>query len=311
MGFLSKLTKEIFGAPKGLSANNKGLLQYPLNLTSTPKQQVVMLTAYTKEGENVVPQTIYLPCPTGIGFNDGAAFGTIDLGVIGSAISSAVEAGMSTEGSRMDKLRGGIDSLKQDASTVDKNQAITIASQFTPFAEQTNLNRRALVNPQTNSNFTGNTVRQFSFAFKMIANSEAEAEAIRQIHQRFRYYTYAKPQTGENSFTLDYPPVWTIKFIDFASGKENKFIPAIYSAYLTTVNTNFNAGQNVFFNDGAPFEVDVNITYQETRVLTREDLIEMESGQMGERQIGEDGQPKMNTKNADPNEKKLPAKTEK
>lgn len=311
MSFLSKLTTELFGNLKGLSFNNKGLLQYPLDLTSTPRQQVVMLTAYTKEGEKVIPQTIYLPCPAGISFNDGAAFGTIDLGILGTIGSGAAEAAQnaSADGAGFFGSAGaGIGSVVNQASTLKGGQAATIGMSMTPFAEQAKLSRRALINPNTNSNFTGNTVRQFSFSFKMIANSEAEAEAIRQIHQRFRHYTYAKPQTGENKFTLDYPPVWTIKFIDFETGKENKFIPTIYSSYLTTVSTNFNAGQNIFFKDGAPLEVDMSITYQETRVLTRDDLIKMESGQMGEREIGSDGQPKMLQTASDSSAEKIPGK---
>lgn len=310
MSFLSKLTQTLFGSLKGLSINNTGLLQYPLDLTSTPKQQVVMLTAYTKEGEKVTPQTIYLPCPAGIAFSDGAAYGTIDLGILGTVAAGAIEAvsDASASGSGAISSAGaGIGSIVNQASTLKGGQAATIGMEMTPFAEQANLQARALSNPNTNSNFTGNTVRQFSFSFKMIAKSEAEAEAIRQIHQRFRYYTYAKPQTGENKFTLDYPPVWTIKFVDFETGKENKFLPAIYSSYLTTVNSNFNAGQSVFFKDGAPLEVDVSITYQETRVLTRDDLISMESGQMNERQIGSDGQPKMLQAGTTDSEK-IPAK---
>ena len=293
MGFLSKLTKSIFGNLGGLSINNSGLLQYPLDLTSTAKQQVVMLTAYTKEGEKVTPQTIYLPCPTGIGFNDSAAFGTIDLGIIGSAVLEAVNVAQNTEGGMGDKTKAGIGSVVDTATSMTGGQAAKIAMSMTPFAEQANLSSRSLSNPNTNSNFTGNSVRQFSFSFKMIANSEAEAETIHQIHQRFRYYTYAKAQTGENKFTLDYPPVWTIKFLDFETGKENKFLPAIYSSYLTTVGTTFNSGANMFYSDGAPLEVDMALTYQETRVLQRDDLINMESGQMSEREIGGDGNPKL------------------
>tara|TARA_R110002050_G_scaffold43565_9_gene104276 strand:- start:146 stop:1117 length:972 start_codon:yes stop_codon:yes gene_type:complete len=293
MGFLSKLTKSIFGNSGGLSSNNTGLLQYPLDLTSTAKQQVVMLTAYTKEGEKVTPQTIYLPCPTGIGFNDSAAFGTIDLGIIGSTVLDAVQVAQNTEGGAGDKVKAGLGNVADTAGSMSMGQAAKIGMSMTPFAEQANLSSRSLSNPNTNSNFTGNSVRQFSFAFKMIANSESEAEAIRQIHQRFRHYTYAKSQSGENRFTLDYPPVWTIKFLDFETGKENKYIPAIYSSYLTTVGTTFNSGANMFYNDGAPLEVDMSITYQETRVLQRDDLIDMESGQMSEREIGGDGNPKI------------------
>lgn len=310
MGFLSKLTREIFGNAGGLSYNNKGLLQYPLDLTSIPKQQVVMFTAYAKEGEKVVPQTIYLPCPTGISFNDSGAYGTVDLGIIGTVVAGVAEDVVGADSGFKNKVGAGVDSMVNQAKTLKAGQAATLGSQFTPFAEQLNLKTRSLSNPNTNTNFTGNAIRSFSFNFKMLANSEAEAEAIRQIHSRFRYYTYASKQNQENSFTLDYPPIWTIKFVDFETGKENKFIPTIFSCYLTTVNSNFNAGQNIFFRDGAPLEVDISLTYQETRVLQREDVISMEEGQMNDRQIGSDGNPKMKGTTATNSGKKAPIKVE-
>ena len=161
MSFLSKLTQTLFGSIKGLSINNTGLLQYPLDLTSTPKQQVVMLTAYTKEGEKVTPQTIYLPCPAGISFSDGAAYGTVDLGILGTVAAGAIEAvgAASASGSGAISSAGaGIGSIVNQASTLKGGQAATIGMEMTPFAEQANLQARALSNPNTNSNFTGNTV---------------------------------------------------------------------------------------------------------------------------------------------------------
>lgn len=298
MSFLSKLTKEIFGGALGLTTNNTGLLQYPLDLTSTPKQQVIMFTAYTKLGDSVTPQTIYLPCPAGIGFSEKANFGSIDLGLIGQAAAQAAQTG--------DVLDGAANLVSQ-AGTMKAGQAAQIGSELTPFADQMQLGQRAISNPNTNTNFTGNDVRTFSFAFKMIAKSEAEAAAIKAIHSRFRYYTYAKPQTGENTFTLDYPPVWTIKFIDFETGNENRYIPAIFSCYLTGVTSNFNSSSNIFFRDGSPFEVDMSIEYQETRVLNRDDITKMEEGLMGEREIGNDGQPIM--RSADTNKGKYTRKT--
>ena len=57
---------------------------------------------------------------------------------------------------------------------------------------------------------------------------------------------------------------------------EMEHLPKIFSCYLTNCAVTFNATQNSFHQtDGsqqAPVEVDMNVTFQETRALTRPDV---------------------------------------
>ena len=41
---------------------------------------------------------------------------------------------------------------------------------------------------------------------------------------------------------------------------------------MTNVGTTFNSSSNIYFTDNAPLEVEISLTYQETRVLSRADL---------------------------------------
>ena len=79
------------------------------------------------------------------------------------------------------------------------------------------------------------------------------------------------------------------------SGTENPFIPRIYSTYCTSVNSNFNSTGNVYFVDNAPLEVDLAISFQETRALNRHDIEQMENDQLGNRGIDENGRPLVTT----------------
>ena len=50
----------------------------------------------------------------------------------------------------------------------------------------------------------------------------------------------------------------------------------------------------MFHRDGAPFEVDISVSYQETRTLTRTDIDDLEEGSLGSnRGIDENGIPKI------------------
>jgi len=128
----------------------------------------------------------------------------------------------------------------------------------------------------------------------MIAHSPEEAEAIREIHSKFRAFTYADSRSNAQNLILSFPPTWTIRFLD-GRGKENKFIPKIFSCYLVSIESTFNSTTNMFHSDGAPLEVDISVSYQETRTLTRTDIDDLESETIGaDRGIdSETGAPKL------------------
>jgi hypothetical protein len=151
-------------------------------------------------------------------------------------------------------------------------------------------------NPNTNTTFTKNGVREFGFTFKMVARSSRESDLIRKIQSKFRHFLYASRGGENNTITLEYPPVWTIKFMNMNSGTENPFIPRIYSTYCRSVNTNFNSTGNVYFTDNAPLEVDLEVSFTETRALNRHDIEQMENDQLGNRGIDENGRPLTVTK---------------
>ena len=56
---------------------------------------------------------------------------------------------------------------------------------------------------------------------------------------------------------------------------ENEYLPGIWSCYLTNVGTTFNSSSNMYFSDNAPTEVDLSLTFQETRVLNRNDMMQI------------------------------------
>jgi hypothetical protein len=163
-----------------------------------------------------------------------------------------------------------------------------IVKNANPFADQISLATRSVKNPNTNVLFKGHGIRSFSFNFKMIAKSADEAELIRQIHERFRHYSYAELVNEATGFMLAYPPVWVIRFYspDGNGGfEETSHIPRIFSCYLEGVTTNINPSSVTFYNDGAPTEVDVSLNFKETRGLTRKDIADMEQDKLKNRGI--------------------------
>ena len=275
--------------------NSSQMLQYPTNIQAFQARPIIQFTAYVRDGKKVTMHNVFFPCPGNIQINDGASYNTIDLGMSASTLEKA-QSEIRTKG------LGGIAAASmapiKTAMNLKGSEVAALAREIIPDAtkvgEAAKLLTRQVTNPNTNTTFERNAVRTFDFNFKMIAKTEQETKAINKIHKLFRKYIYADTLKDGQNIVLNYPPIWTIKFLT-ADGVENPFIPKIYSCYLTSFNTTFNGENNMYFRDNAPFEVDVSMSYQETRSLTRGDIQSLEGNTDTFRGLDTDGIPTLTT----------------
>jgi len=286
-GAVSSITDQLgFGLRGGYDSGAEGLM-YPLELRSQSQRPCIEFTAYDTSSGDVQLKTIWFPCPAGIEISDQATYNTIDLGALGGALNQAIEAGKSAAGGAENKLKAGSNALLSQVKDARAGEIAAIAAMALPgYGDKLQFKAKTILNPNTNTTFSGNAVRTFSFQFKMIARSQQDAQEIQKIHQTFRKYTYADSNGNQQNLTLRYPPVWRIRFLD-GQKNENKYIPKIYSCYLQGVQSSFNSTAPVFHTDGSPLEVDVSISFQETRALTRFDIETL--GSDANRGIGADG----------------------
>lgn len=269
-----------FGFKKaGYDSNAEGLM-YPLELRSQESRPCIEFTAFDTSSGSVVQKTIWFPCPAGIAISDSATYNSIDLGALGGAagdiLNSAKEGAAGAEGN-LNKVvgagKGATGAIGRQMGGIGEVTANAgqMAAGAMGQGDKAAFYRKKIMNPNTNTSFDGNAIRSFSFGFKMIARSEAEAKVIQRICSLFQKYVYADSNGNTQNLTLRYPPVWRIRFLN-GQKNENMYIPKIYSCYLTTVSATYNSTSATFHADGSPLEVDVAITYQETRALTRHDI---------------------------------------
>ena len=159
---------------------------------------------------------------------------------------------------------GGILALK----TLGANDAAT-ALEFA---------NKSVRNPRTNTAFSGNQLRNFQFQFKMIGKDPNEVDEINEIQSFFREQVYASKLNGTSTIMQQYPSQWTVKFIDPRDGNELQYMPKIFTCYLTSANTTINSTSNTFRTDLSPYEVDVSLGFQETKVLDRDEINALEGG---------------------------------
>ena len=117
-------------------------------------------------------------------------------------------------------------------------------------------------------------MRGYTFAFRLVAESAKEQNQIRAIERTFRKFLYPK---RAGAIALVYPPLCDITF--YAEGKRNEYMPNIKPSYLTSLEAVYNETSTAFHKDtGAPLELNLTMSFQEERVLTRDDLYRAEDG---------------------------------
>lgn len=228
---------------------------------------------------NEVIRHISLPCPPGIQFSDGAEYTTIDMGKI-AALADITRAGIQgfksgdgTLGALGGALSGAAGSARDQALSGGAIGAGILAARklgADEIAKGLEFTSRRVVNPRTNTAFSGNTLRTFEFSFKLIGSSKQEVESIRQIQKYFQEQVYAQ-ELGGQKVMLKYPNQWKIQFMN-PNGTELTHIPKIYTSYLTSCSTQINSNGATFRKDMSPYEVDISLSFQETKVLTRNEL---------------------------------------
>ena len=286
---------KILGGEIGSYERGGLLLTYPLTLRSEVDRPVIRFTSY-ESAKN--PSFVFLPCPAGISFSEGAQFNTVNIGSLGVGLGAAAEVLESaaaemnrTEGDVQAKILAGIESLKKNplpglealTGNMDSQDLLTIALQYVPGFEALKALRGrkagSIVAPNAVQTFGGNNIRQFNFSFKMVAKSRTEAKEIDKIHRHFRRSIYgdAGGTNSNQNFTLKYPPVFNIDFLDMArGGTPNQYLPKIYSCFLQGFTSTFNPSVDMFHRDGTPIEVDVSLDFIESRELHRGDIRELE-----------------------------------
>lgn len=248
---------------------------FPPNLGTQPRRPTIQFKV--KGGDSVT-----LPIPAGVSINDSAEYSTIDLGTMGNFLRNV---------DTREGIEGVVNQLQERAN---ENKSIKAGQLARIFGEKvgsdSEIGRRALfatktiINPNTSTTFTGNSIRTFSFEFKMISASEDDTRSIHQIHAFFRKYAYPDSADDKNNIILEFPPVWKIIFND-TQNRENEHIPRVYECFLTGLTTTFNSSANMYRTDGSPVEVDIGLGFQETRSLIRRDIDQLANYQVDKDQL--------------------------
>ena len=206
---------------------------------------------------------IHMFIPLAVSTADGITYSSVNLGVAGAVAQSTAARAIGGTGQK--------EATTSDIVALATKEAKANSQTLGTAAVISEISTGNIVNPYTTQNFDGVTVRSFAFNFKLIPTSAEEAKDIHRIENQFRKYMYPKDR-GAGS--LQYPPTFRIRFM--IGDRENKYMPRIIQCYLTNMTATVNSTGNAFHkNDdlgASPTELDLALTFQEVRAITRDDL---------------------------------------
>jgi len=208
-------------------------------------------------------ESVQLYMPSGLQFTDGANYAGVELGMIKGAQSLKNSGG---ETSTEEQVTAGLKVIDKLGIAPEAVSAASIAA-------------GSIINPQTALAFENVNLRQFSFAFTLVPESEKESRDIRDIENFFRKYMYPEVQ----GFVAKYPPTFKITFFDPIVGgeaSESIYMPMIHDCYITGVDVQINPEGNSFHkasNGFAPTSTSMTLAFAEGRMLSRHDIYNKEN----------------------------------
>ena len=237
-------------------------------------EQRTIKTNKTVADTNKGQVSLYLPA--GIQFTDGAEYQSVDLGIIGSAAEKAINTGSSLAGAVADAATQEVGSLISSilsgngtaAKVAGTKLASRMGSESVSGGVQSAL--KVTVNPNSRSLFRSVATRKFTFAFKMISGSQAEADEIKKIVKWFRSNMYPEDDSkGSLSYAYKFPAPFLIRMAYDNKQVATKLLPC----YLENISVGYNSTTMGMHASGDFIETDLQISFVETRALRKDEII--------------------------------------
>lgn len=272
MGGWNEATKSVL--PQATRARKPELV-FPRDMLVESKRPYVRFTCRPAQGGQAMT-SVNLPCPGGVSFADGGSYTTVDMGMIGDIATIIAKGG--SPGEMLGRAAGAFKEQAAGLGAVGGGILALKTLGADDTATALEFANKSIRNPRTNTAFSGNTLRNFQFNFKMIGKDPKEVDEINEIQSFFREQVYASKLNGTSTVMQQYPSQWTVKFVDPRNGGELKYMPKIFTCYLTSASTVVNSTSNTFRTDLSPYEIDVSLQFQETKILDRDEINALEGG---------------------------------
>jgi hypothetical protein len=145
-----------------------------------------------------------------------------------------------------------------------------ISSGAVPFAGATAFGAGVAPNPKKEQVFKGVDFRSFQFNYQFFPRSEEEAKNVLEIVHALKYHMHPEFKSGDG-FLYIYPSEFDIVY--YNGDKANDNVHRHTSCVLKDMSVNYTPqGQFNTFANGMPAQINVDMTFLELALLTKEDI---------------------------------------
>ena len=218
---------------------------------------------------------IILYMPASIVSNYSAAYKNTELGAdVGQVAGMASKADMSSVGGIVDLIKGGA------GIGAHKMERAGLSMVGAALGGDLNAARDKLSNRAQNNfleaTFTGLDFRKFSFSWKFTPKSPEEAKQVQKIIKTFKFHMLPEIKGGDHGRWFTTPAEFDLFYM--FRGDENEWINKIQTCILLNMEVNYAPNGYQTFrpiegrNGAPPTEIDMKLDFQETKLITKEDV---------------------------------------
>lgn len=225
---------------------------------------------------------VSLYMPMGFAINDQAVFETAATGAIGGLVGGADPRNM-TKADVAAIAMNSAESLGQAAGGAAGSAAGVLGGRVsgivggilgavgagtvaTAIAQEYNKQAQVAINPREFMLYKSPGMRNFSFRFRFIPDSENESKAAEKIIEWFRKGMYP---TAAGEFSFNFPDAFQIEI------KNMQGLPRIPEVFLESAGITYNPNSMSYFRHGnRPVEINLSLEFKELQPITRENIDE-------------------------------------
>ena len=244
-------------------------LMFPSDLM-TRSSGFLQFTCKNENGEGQAG-TVRLPLPPSLSFQDGMSYDNAELSTLGA---------MAVDGKSVSDLSAGAQKYfaQFDGLTLDAAKKVGGDLAAKMGVKSAQLTQKRVPNPNTRALFKSPNLRNFQFAFELVATKSSDKSTIEDIIEFFRINMYPADEVAEVPLMYKMPNQFKVEaFLLTPKGDEKelknfKIKPCYLTSAATTLNGNAilaESGSNPWFA-----KTDLSLAFMEERTLTTADMRE-------------------------------------
>jgi hypothetical protein len=127
---------------------------------------------------------------------------------------------------------------------------------------------KVAINPFKEVLFESIDFRSFAFKYRFFPKSLDESNKVFEIIKRFKFHMH--PDLSDNRLFMIYPSEFEIGY--YFEGKQNKYFHKFKPCVLESLDVTYGSDNFASFKDGHPTEINMNLTFRETEILTKQQI---------------------------------------